>query len=221
MSNAFAQCRLPAQLISTPAAKMAETLGVTLMAHRCVQTIDAAARSVTTSAGTLAFRDLMLATGAQPIRVPVEGDAADRVLSVNSLEDFAALHAQLQSATVSGNDRPVLIMRAGRLCVERYRFKSRHPPGPSRRPERRARHRGQPPAPDQRVAHSCAVRPRHDSALRHAHHDRRPGAGRHAGWNSDRRKFLADAGVQRGFVLSGRQTAQRMAQSKQVVLQAG
>ena len=136
LSNAFAQGRLPAQLISTPAAKMAETLGVTLMAHTRVQTIDAAARSVTTSAGTLAFRDLVLATGAQPIRVPVEGDAADRVLSVNSLEDFAALHAQLQSATVSGNDRPVLIMRAGRLCVERYRFKSRHPPGPSRRPER-------------------------------------------------------------------------------------
>ena len=63
-SNAFAQGRLPAQLISTQAAKMAETLGVTLMAHIRVQAIDAAARSVTTSAGTLAFRDLVLATGA-------------------------------------------------------------------------------------------------------------------------------------------------------------
>ena len=118
LSNAFAQGRLPAQLISTPAAKMAETLGVTLMAHTRVQTIDAAARSVTTSAGTLAFRDLVLATGAQPIRVPVEGDAADRVLSVNSLEDFAALHAQLQPATVNGSDRPVLIMGAGLIGCE-------------------------------------------------------------------------------------------------------
>ena len=118
LSNAFAQGRLPAQLISSPAAKMAETLGVTLMAHSRVQTIDAAARSVTTSAGTLAFRDLVLATGAQPIRVPVEGDAADRVRSVNSLEDFAALHAQLQSTTVSGSDRPVLIMGAGLIGCE-------------------------------------------------------------------------------------------------------
>ncbi|MCJ7799075.1 MAG: FAD-dependent oxidoreductase, partial [Polaromonas sp.] len=34
-------------------------------------------------------------------------------------------------------------------------------------------------------------------------------------------QWLDEAGVQRGFVLSGKQTAQRMAQSKQVVLQAG
>ncbi|MGH8848815.1 MAG: FAD-dependent oxidoreductase, partial [Polaromonas sp.] len=31
LSNAFAQGKLPAQLISTPAAKMADTLGVTLL----------------------------------------------------------------------------------------------------------------------------------------------------------------------------------------------
>ena len=116
LSNAFAQGRLPAQLISTPAAKMAETLGVTLMAHTRVQTIDAAARSVTTSAGTLAFRDLVLATGAQPIRVPVEGDAADQVFSVNSLEDFAVFHAQLQSGIGAG--RHVLIMGAGLIGCE-------------------------------------------------------------------------------------------------------
>ena len=116
LSNAFAQGRLPAQLVSTPAAKMAETLGVTLLAHTRVQSLDVAAQTVVTTAGRIAFRDLVLATGAQPIRVPVEGDAADRVLSVNSLDDFAALHAQLQAG--SGSGRPVLIMGAGLIGCE-------------------------------------------------------------------------------------------------------
>ena len=113
LSNAFAQGRLPAQLISTPAAKMADTLGVTLMAHTRVQAVDAASQTVATTADSIAFRDLVLATGAQPTRLPLEGDAADRVLSVNSLDDFAALHAQLQPGTGSTNGRPVLIMGAG------------------------------------------------------------------------------------------------------------
>lgn len=114
LSNAFAQGRLPAQLISTPAAKMAETLGVTLMPHTRVQALDTAAQTLMTTAGRIAFRDLVLATGAQPIRVPVEGDAADRVLSVNSLDDFAALHAQLPP----GSERAVLIMGAGLIGCE-------------------------------------------------------------------------------------------------------
>ena len=116
LSNAFAQGRLPAQLVTTPAAKMAETLDVTLLANTHVQSLDVAAQTAVTSAGRIAFRDLVLATGAQPIRVPVEGDAADRVLSVNSLDDFAALHAQLQAG--SGSGRPVLIMGAGLIGCE-------------------------------------------------------------------------------------------------------
>ena len=118
LSNAFAQGRLPAQLISTPAAKMADTLGVTLMAHTRVQAVDAASQTVATTADSIAFRDLVLATGAQPTRLPLEGDAADRVLSVNSLDDFAALHAQLQPGTGSTNGRPVLIMGAGLIGCE-------------------------------------------------------------------------------------------------------
>lgn len=116
LSNAFAQGRSPAQLVSTPAAKMAETLGVTLLAHTRVTAIDTAAQTVATSAGPLAWRQLVLATGAQPIRVPIEGNAADQVLSVNSLQDFATLHAQLQPETGAG--REVLIMGAGLIGCE-------------------------------------------------------------------------------------------------------
>lgn len=120
LSNAFAQGRLPAQLVSTPAAKMAESLNVTLMPHTRVEALDVAARTVSTSAGTLTYRDLVLATGAQPIRVPLEGRAADRVISVNSLEDFARFHAELQPAgDAAGNrSRHVLVMGAGLIGCE-------------------------------------------------------------------------------------------------------
>jgi rubredoxin-NAD+ reductase len=124
LSNAFAQGRLPAQLVSTPAAKMAETLNVTLLAHTRVEAIDTAAQtlSVRNAGGlqTLAYRDLLLATGAQPIRVPVQGDAADAVMSINSLDDFAAFHARLQAGaqTPGRPQRQVLIMGAGLIGCE-------------------------------------------------------------------------------------------------------
>lgn len=124
LSNAFAQGRLPAQLVSTPAAKMAETLNVTLLAQTRVEAIDTAAQTmrVRSAAGlqTLSYRDLVLATGAQPIRVPVQGDAADAVMSINSLDDFAAFHARLQAGAESPGAplREVLIMGAGLIGCE-------------------------------------------------------------------------------------------------------
>lgn len=128
LSNAFAQGKLPAQLISTPAASMAHNLGVTLMPRTQVQAIDTAAQTVTTTAGLYAYRQLVLATGAQPIVVPVQGNAAQQVLRVNSWEDFAAFHAHLtqdqpsaasdRSALSTGPARHVLIMGAGLIGCE-------------------------------------------------------------------------------------------------------
>jgi rubredoxin-NAD+ reductase len=117
LSNAFAQGKLPAQLVSTPADKMAAAQNVTLVPHTRVSAIDTAAKTITTPAGVQAYRQLVLATGAQPIRVAVEGNAADQVLSINSLQDFAAFHAHLQTAT-DQPDRHVLIMGAGLIGCE-------------------------------------------------------------------------------------------------------
>ena len=98
LSNAFAQKRAPAQLVSTLAAKMVETLNVTLLANTRVEAINPQTRTLTTSQGEFSYRQLVLATGAQPIRVPVAGDAADQVQSINSLDDFSAFHARLLGA---------------------------------------------------------------------------------------------------------------------------
>lgn len=112
LSNAFAQQKAPAQLVTTPAARMAQTLGVRLQPHTAVLGIDTATRQVCTAAGRLDYRALVLALGAQPIRVPLLGNAAGRVLSVNSLDDFAAFHARLPPQA------RVLVMGAGLIGCE-------------------------------------------------------------------------------------------------------
>ena len=110
LSNALAQKRTPAQLISTPAAKMAETLNVMLLAFTKVTSIDMARQELMLQSSgashTLAYRQLVLATGAQPIRSAIAGNAADQVLSVNSLDDFAAFYARMTgpASSTSGSD---------------------------------------------------------------------------------------------------------------------
>ena len=121
LSNAFAQGRAPAQLVSTPAAKMADTLKVTLLAHTQVQAISPAERTVSTSQGELHYSQLVLATGANPIRIPMEGDAADEVMSINSLDDFSAFHDRLtcfSSSEKESEKKHVFIMGAGLIGCE-------------------------------------------------------------------------------------------------------
>jgi len=118
LSNACAQKRSADQLVTTPAAKMAETLNVTLLAHTQVQAIAAQAQTLALSAAdgttqTVAYRHLVLATGAHPIHVPVQGDAATLVQSINHLDDLARFQQQL-----GDTPQTVLIMGAGLIGCE-------------------------------------------------------------------------------------------------------
>lgn len=122
LSNALAQGRGPAQLVSTPAAKMAAALNVTLQVQTRVLVIDPVTQVLTTDHGTFSYGQLVLATGAQPIRLPLAGDAAHEVLSVNSLDDFALFHARLTAQTADAPEaapaKRVLIMGAGLIGCE-------------------------------------------------------------------------------------------------------
>ncbi len=102
LSNAFAQKKSPEQLVVTPAAKMVETQNITLLANTAVTAINPFVKTVTTTNGSYDFSALVLATGAAPIRIPLEGDAADQVLSVNSLQDFGYFYQALNLASKSG-----------------------------------------------------------------------------------------------------------------------
>ncbi|MEO8121090.1 MAG: FAD-dependent oxidoreductase, partial [Rhodoferax sp.] len=97
------QGRAPAQLVSTAAAKMVETLNISLLANARVEALHPHTRTVSTTQGEFPYSQLVLATGAQPIRVPMAGDGADQVLSINSWDDFSAFHARLTGLNGAGN----------------------------------------------------------------------------------------------------------------------
>jgi rubredoxin-NAD+ reductase len=125
LSNAYAQKRAPAQLVTTPAAKMVETLQVTLLDHARVEQLNPQAHTVTLRQGdavqTLAYRQLVLATGAHPIRIPLEGDGANQVRSINTLDDFAGFHQALgidASVPGSGEGKTVVVIGAGLIGCE-------------------------------------------------------------------------------------------------------
>ncbi|NDP38702.1 MAG: FAD-dependent oxidoreductase [Rhodoferax sp.] len=123
LSNAFQQKRAPAQLVTTPAATMAQTHNVRLLAHTRVLAIDPNTRTLRTTQGDFHYGQLVLATGAQPIRLPLAGDALDQVQSINSLDDFAGFYQRLTGADPEAGQlerrpRQVLIMGAGLIGCE-------------------------------------------------------------------------------------------------------
>ena len=96
LSNALAGGKTAESLVMKSAERMAEELGARILAHTQVVSIDTSARQVSFSNGEqMTYRDLVLAVGADPIRLPLDGDATADVLSVNDLDDFARFSARL------------------------------------------------------------------------------------------------------------------------------
>jgi len=125
LSNAFAQNKQAAQLITQSATQMAEQLDINLMANTHVEAIDSAQKIVATSNGNFEYSKLVLAVGAQPIRLELKGDAADQVLSVNNIDDYAGFRHRIDalkdaapasaSASASVN---IVILGAGLIGCE-------------------------------------------------------------------------------------------------------
>jgi rubredoxin-NAD+ reductase len=116
LSNALAGQKTAASLLMKTADKMAVELNATVRAGVSVRHIDTAAQRITLGDGeVLAYRDLVLALGADPIRLPLAGDAADAadaVMSVNDLDDYARFAQALDGA------RSVAILGGGLIGCE-------------------------------------------------------------------------------------------------------
>jgi rubredoxin---NAD+ reductase len=119
LSNALAGKKTAATLVMKDAEKMAGEIKARVIGGVSVLGIDTAARKVNLSNGeTLAYRDLVLALGADPIRLPLQGNAADTVLSVNDLDDFARFATALDTAAKGGPVKRVAILGAGLIGCE-------------------------------------------------------------------------------------------------------
>ena len=88
LSNAFAQKKTADSLLMKDAAKMAAEIKIEVRPNAKVTAIDPKAKQLTVNGAVLPYGKLVLALGADPIRLPLQGDGADAVLSVNDLDDY-------------------------------------------------------------------------------------------------------------------------------------
>jgi rubredoxin---NAD+ reductase len=112
LSNALAMKKAPQELITFGADAMRAQLRAEIVTHAKVEAIDANAHRVTVNGSPLAYKTLVLAVGAHARRVPLAGDAAQDVLSVNSLNDYARFRDRLRDA------RSVALLGAGLIGCE-------------------------------------------------------------------------------------------------------
>lgn len=104
LSNALARAQTPDALVMKDAGGMAEQMGAEVLTGVTVTAIDTDAHTVTVDGQALGYSKLVLALGADPIRLPLQGSAAEQVMSVNDLQDYARFREQL-----TGSKRVVIL----------------------------------------------------------------------------------------------------------------
>ncbi|MBT0064731.1 FAD-dependent oxidoreductase [Vibrio alginolyticus] len=95
LSNALVMNKDGDALQSESALKWESRLNIRVYPHTRVEQIDRANSTLHTSIGKYAYSRLVLATGASPIEIPIEGDRS-WVMSVNGLVDYRRFRSELQ-----------------------------------------------------------------------------------------------------------------------------
>lgn len=98
LSTGLAQGKQRADLINATAEVMAERLGMRIDTHCSASKIVPEQQLVKTDCGETTYASLVLALGAHPIVPVMQGDAADRRITVNSLYDYHNFRQQLPAA---------------------------------------------------------------------------------------------------------------------------
>lgn len=98
LSNALAKNKKVDDLITTSARDMAAQLNATLWNNSSVKNIDATKRIVSTADQSVNYDALVLAVGASQITPLIKGGAADAVLTINSIQDYARFRLVLEKA---------------------------------------------------------------------------------------------------------------------------
>ncbi len=96
LSNALAANKLPEAIPLNSAEQMAAQLNATIRTHTRITAIETGSHQVRIGDEVIEYSKLVLALGAEQIRLPLTGDAATAVLSVNSLDDYARFRTAIQ-----------------------------------------------------------------------------------------------------------------------------
>ena len=112
LSNALSKNKSPDDLATADAQAMAAQLNASIQTKVQVRGIDVEVQTVTTEADCTPYSKLVLALGADPFRLDIEGDAADQIVSVNDLEDYEHFRRLLKDGA------RVVILGAGFIGCE-------------------------------------------------------------------------------------------------------
>ena len=113
LSNALAANKLPSAIVSNTATQMAEQLKISIRGHTHVTAIDPDNTCLMVETGeNIAYSQLVMAVGTDPVRLPLEGSGAEAVLSVNHLDDYARFRHALEGK------KAVAILGAGLIGCE-------------------------------------------------------------------------------------------------------
>lgn len=112
LSNALAGNKSPEQLVMKPVEKMREELSADIWIETEVDRIDSEEHRLNTSQGQVGYAQLVLALGASPRQLDLQGNAFDRVISVNDLVAYREFRQQLEGK------RKVLVLGPGLVGCE-------------------------------------------------------------------------------------------------------
>ncbi|WP_025563587.1 NADH:flavorubredoxin reductase NorW [Psychromonas sp. SP041] len=112
LSHVFSKKQSVADVINTTAAEFAEQYKVRLITKTRVNEIDGFNKFIIAGEHKISYSKLVLATGATPFIPAIKGNAAQRLLTLNSLQEFAACQEQITSA------ESVLVIGGGLIGVE-------------------------------------------------------------------------------------------------------
>jgi rubredoxin-NAD+ reductase len=112
LSNAIASKKTPVAIALNTPEQMAEQLKGAVRARTRVDAIDTAAHTLTIGDETLHYSKLVLALGADQIRLPITGSGAADIQTVNDLDDYACFRTAIE-----GKKR-VAIIGAGLIGCE-------------------------------------------------------------------------------------------------------
>jgi len=112
LSNALVQKKSADALLMKVAAQMAADNNIEVRPFAAVSAIDPRLKQISVNGEKMSYGKLVLALGADPIRLPLQGDGADSVLSVNDLDDYRRFRAAIEGKRV------IAILGAGLIGCE-------------------------------------------------------------------------------------------------------
>ncbi|MBX2882152.1 MAG: FAD-dependent oxidoreductase [Granulosicoccus sp.] len=95
LSNGLAKNKSAQDLAAQSSEAMAASLDATIITRTRVTSIEPATKSIVTDSADYQYQSLVLACGAQQIKLPIQGDGAEDTLTVNDLDDYALFRERL------------------------------------------------------------------------------------------------------------------------------